>query len=454
MAERRIVKPQPVSGFPEWLPEQKLVEERWLAVIRREFARYGFTPIETPAIERKEVLAAKGVVEKEIYALSRLAAGEGEDPATEMALHFDLTVPLARYVAQHFASLTFPFRRYQIQKVWRGERPQAGRFREFYQCDIDAIGNGSLGLLNDAEMPCVIHAIFSQLDIGRFVVRLNNRKILQGYLESLGLPAERTPAALRVIDGLDKVGRDQVRHELQGQAGLDGAAAERLLGFLESEGELGALRRIEAGPLFEQGVAELTEVVDGLHALGMPAEAFAIDLGIARGLDYYTGTVYETVLVDRPDFGSICSGGRYDNLAGTFTKQQLPGVGISIGLTRLLARLFEAELVKPGPATAADVLVTVMDKAVLPQTLNLARDLRAAGLNTEVYTQLNKKLGDQLKYADKKGFPIVVIAGEDELARGEVTVKHLASGEQVTVPQRDLPHAVRARLAPASEQQE
>ena len=446
MSERKIVKPQPVSGFPEWLPEHKLVEEQWLAVIRREFARFGFTPIETPAIERKEVLSAKGVVEKEIYALSRMAAGEGEDPATEMALHFDLTVPLARYVAQHFAALTFPFRRYQIQKVWRGERPQAGRFREFYQCDIDVVGNGSLGLLNDAEMPCVIHGIFSQLGIGRFVVRINNRKILQGYLAHLGVPAERIAMALRVIDTLEKLGREQVATDLQDQAGMEPEATGRLLDFLAGPAEPAHLAVVDAGPVFAQGVAELAEVAEGLLALGMPEEAFTIDLSIARGLDYYTGTVYETVLVDRPDFGSICSGGRYDNLAGTFTKQQLPGVGISIGLTRLLARLFEAELVSPGAATTAEVLVTVMDRAVLPQSLALARELRAAGLNTELFTQINKKLGDQLKYADRKGIPMAAIAGQDELAGGLVTLKHLASGDQATVPRTDLAAVILARL--------
>ena len=277
MSERKIVKPQPVSGFPEWLPEQKLVEERWLATIRREFARYGFTPIETPAIERKEVLSAKGVVEKEIYALSRLAAGEGEDPTTEMALHFDLTVPLARYVAQHFANLTFPFRRYQIQKVWRGERPQAGRFREFYQCDIDVVGNGSLGLLNDAEMPCVIHSIFSQLGIGRFVVRVNNRKILQGFLESIGAPPERTTMALRVIDTLEKVGRDQVAADLQSQVGLDPASAGRLLDFLTAEADLERRRDPADRRVWRLHLAEKSRpMIDRLNTLSSEVREFAL----------------------------------------------------------------------------------------------------------------------------------------------------------------------------------
>ena len=445
MADRKIVKPVPVSGFPEWLPEEKLVEERLLAVIRREFERFGFTPIETPAIERKEVLAAKGVVEKEIYALSRLAAGEGEDPSTEMALHFDLTVPLARYVAQNFTRLTFPFRRYQIQKVWRGERPQAGRFREFYQCDIDVIGNGSLSQLNDAEIPCVIYAIFSQIDIGRFVIRINNRKILSGYLNHLGVPPERVGDALRVIDALEKVGREQVLGDLREQVGLDEAGAGALVDFITGEADLARLGAMAVDPVFSQGVTELMAVTQGLNDLGMPAEAWRIDLSIARGLDYYTGTVYETVLTDYPQIGSICSGGRYDDLASSFIKQSLPGVGISIGLTRLLSRLFEAGLLKPGAATPAGVLVTVMDRRFLSEYLAIAADLRRAGLNTEIYTE-GKRLGDQLKYADRKGFAVAVIAGDSEFAAAEVQLKTLATGDQTTVSREALVDAIRSRL--------
>jgi len=446
MSDRQIVKPQPVSGFPEWLPEEKLVEERLLGLIRRAFERYGFTPVETPAIERKDVLHAKGVVDKEIYALSRLAAGEGEDPATELALHFDLTVPLARYVAQHFARLTFPFRRYQIQKVWRGERPQAGRFREFYQCDIDVIGNGSLSLLADAELPLVINDIFAEMDIGRFMVRLNNRKILQGYLEHLGLAGEPAAAALRAIDALEKAGRDAVLADLRApEIGLDAARAEGLVDFIAGDPDLDRLRGLDLGDTFAAGVAELAEVVEAMRALGMPDDAFRVDLAIARGLDYYTGTVYETVLTDHPQIGSVCSGGRYDDLAGTFTKQRLPGVGISIGLTRLLSRLFDAGLLKAGAATPAHVLVTVMDRQFLADYLAIAADLRGAGLNVEVYTQ-GKRIGDQLKYADRKGFPVAVIAGEAELAAGTVNVKTLATGEQAAVPRTGLIEAVAARL--------
>ena len=445
MSDRKIVKPRPVSGFPEWLPEQKLVEQRMLDVIREEFERFGFGPIETPAIERREVLAAKGVVEKEIYALSRLAAGEGEDSATEMALHFDLTVPLARYVAQHFAKLVFPFRRYQIQKVWRGERPQAGRFREFYQCDIDVIGSGKLSLLNDAEMPLVIHGIFSRLDIGRFVIRINNRKILQGFLVHLGLPPEHGADALRAVDALDKIGRDKVLAELEARAGLNAGQATRLVDFITAAPTLDDLAGMADEPVFRQGVAELAEVAQGMRELGLPDGAWTVDLSIARGLDYYTGTVYETVLVDNPEIGSICSGGRYDDLAGTFTSQALPGVGISIGLTRLLSRLFEAGLLQTDAKTPAQVLVTVMGPAFRSRYLALAAELRAAGINTELYTQ-DRKLGDQLKYADRKGIPVAAIAGETEFSTDTVVLKALRTGEQTTPAREALIASVRAIL--------
>ncbi len=445
MSDRKIVKPRPVSGFPEWLPEQKLVEQRMLDIIREEFERFGFGPIETPAIERKEVLAAKGVVEKEIYALSRLSAGEGEDPATEMALHFDLTVPLARYVAQHFNDLVFPFRRYQMQKVWRGERPQAGRFREFYQCDIDVIGSGKLSLLNDAELPLVIHGIFSRIGIGRFLIRVNNRKILQGFLAHLGLPPERGGDALRVVDALDKIGREKVLAELEARAGLNADQAVRLVDFVTAAPTLDELAGLTDDPMFQQGVVELTEVAQGMRDLGLPDEAWTVDLSIARGLDYYTGTVFETVLVDNPEIGSICSGGRYDDLAGTFTKQALPGVGISIGLTRLLARLFDTGLLKPGATTPSRVLVTVMDAAFRSRYLALAAELRSAGINTELYTQ-DRKLGDQLKYADRKGIPVALIAGESEFDAGTVVLKALRTGEQTTHARDGLCDAVRALL--------
>jgi len=441
-----IVKPQPISGFPEWLPEEKLVETRLLDIIRRHFERFGFAPIETPAVERKEVLQAKGVESKEIYALARLAAeSEGGDPATEMALHFDLTVPLARYVAQHYARLAFPFRRYQIQKVWRGERPQAGRFREFYQCDIDIIGNGTLDVLADAEIPSVIDAIFSEAAIGRFLIRINNRKVLQGLLAAHGLDPSAFVDALRAIDALEKIGREKVAAELTGKTGLAPDKADALLDLLIA-GDLDRLDAIADNPLLTEGLPELRHVTDGLVALGVPTDHWAVDLTIARGLDYYTGTVYETRLVDHPAVGSICSGGRYDDLASTFTRQKLPGVGISIGLTRMLSRLFEAGVVRPGAATPAPVLVTVMDRALLADCLGLAAELRQAGIATEVYTE-PRKLGQQLKYADQKGFGIALILGESEKAAGEVQAKLLASAEQVSVARAGIVAWVKERLA-------
>ncbi|MEQ9812495.1 MAG: histidine--tRNA ligase [Azospirillaceae bacterium] len=448
MSETRaaIVKPQPISGFPEWLPEEKLVETRLLDIIRRNFERYGFAPIETPAVERKEVLQAKGVESKEIYALARLAAeGEGGDPATEMALHFDLTVPLARYVAQHYSRLAFPFRRYQIQKVWRGERPQAGRFREFYQCDIDIVGNGTLDVLADAEIPSVIDAIFSEAAIGRFLIRINNRKVLQGVLAAHGVAEDGFPAALRAIDALEKIGREKVAAALVEATGLAPATADTLLDRLIA-GDLERLDGLDGGPLLAAGLTELAQVGDGLAALGVPPGHWAFDLTIARGLDYYTGTVYETRLVDHPEVGSICSGGRYDDLASTFTKQKLPGVGISIGLTRMLSRLFEAGVVRPGAATPAPVLVTVMDRALLADCLGLAAELRRAGIATEVYSE-PRKLGQQLKYADQKGFLIALILGESEKAAGEVQAKLLASAEQESVGRAGIVAWVKERLA-------
>jgi len=446
MADQKIVKPQPLSGFPEWLPAEKLVETRLLDIIRRNFELFGFAPIETPAVERKDILLAKGVEAKEIYALSRLAAEQGAGPAeTDMALHFDLTVPLARYVAQHYGRLVFPFRRYQIQKVWRGERPQAGRYREFYQCDIDIVGTEHLSILADAEIPSVINAIFTEIGIGRFLIRINNRKVLQGLLQAEGIEGDRVVSTLRILDALEKIGRDKVAANLTDEAGLAPTAADRLLGRIDGTTDLDGLAEEVDLPLVSEGVAELQAVRAGLMALDVPEENWTVDLSIARGLDYYTGTVYETRLVDHPSIGSICSGGRYDNLAHTFTKQSLPGVGISIGLTRLLARLFEAGILTAERSTPAQVLMTVMDRNLLGQCLSLASRLRAAGIATEVFTE-KKKLGQQLKYADQRGFTLALVLGEDEAAAGKVQVKALASGEQRLCDQDTIVETVRVLL--------
>lgn len=447
-----IVTPKPMSGFPELLPEQQLVFNRCLDVIRRTFERYGFAPIETPAVERKEVLTSKGGNEKEIYALSRLSAGPGESAETEFALHFDLTVPLARYVAQHKDKLTFPFRRYQIQKVWRGERPQSGRYRELYQCDIDVIGRGSVSLMTDAEIPSVIYHVFREMDIGRFIVRINNRRLLQGFFDAAGVPAERKIEVLRTVDALEKIGRDAVAHALVNKVGLSEATTGHILDFLDSsrgapaDDVLRALHaQIESGQIhnddFARGVHELQAVVEAMRSLGVPDEYFAVDLSIARGLDYYTGTVYETRLVAHPDLGSICSGGRYDDLASYFTNEKLPGVGISIGLSRLVLRLLDAGVLKPGPATPALVLVTTMDPAHMQDYLRIGAELRARGIATEVYLE-KARLGDQLKYASRKGFRFAVIAGEAEFAADHVKVKNLATANEIALKRNEAAAAL------------
>lgn len=438
------VTPKPMSGFPELLPAEQLVFNRCIDIIRATFERYGFAPIETPSVERKDVLTSKGGNEKEIYALARLAAAPGESADTDFALHFDLTVPLARYVAQHKDKLIFPFRRYQIQKVWRGERSQAGRYREFYQCDIDVIGRGSLGLLADVEVPSVIYEIFRAMDIGAFQIRVNNRRMVQGFLESIGVTPGQLAETLHAIDDLEKIGRDKVRAALLARAGIGDAQADQVLAFaasaagLSAEAALAALRALPAdNALFAQGLSELTTVVEGVRSLGVPDAYFAIDLTVVRGLDYYTGTVYETRLHAHPDLGSICSGGRYDDLASFFTNEKLPGVGISIGLSRLVFRLIEAGVLKPGPVTLALALITTMDPAHMHDYLRIASALRAAGVATEVYLE-RKSLGDQLKYANRKGFRFAVIAGSDEFAVGSVVLRDLATGEQRAVPAASL----------------
>jgi histidyl-tRNA synthetase len=437
-----------MSGFPELLPAQQLVFNRCLEIVRRTFERYGFTPIETPAVERKEVLIAKGGNKKEIYALSRLAAGPGEDAETDYALHFDLTVPLARYVAQYKDKLVFPFRRYQIQKVWRGERPQAGRYRELYQCDIDVIGRGSVSLMADAELPSVIYHVFREMDIGHFVIRINNRRLLHGFLELAGVPAARISSALHVIDTWEKTGRSGVEQALINKVGLDESLVARILSFLSSsQGKptdqvLADLRQQVTAAQAEQhdfgrGVQELQTVIEGVRSLGVPEEYFEIDLSIARGLDYYTGTVYETRLTAHPDLGSICSGGRYDDLASYFTNEKLPGVGISIGLSRLVLRLLDAGVLKTGPSTPAIVLVTTMDQARLQDYLKIGAALREGGIATEVFLE-RARLGDQLRYASRKGFRFAVIAGEDEFAAGQVKLKDLTTAVEQTIPRDQI----------------
>ncbi len=449
-----LTTPRTMPGTLELLPREQIVFQRMLDTIRRTFETYGFLPIETPAIEFADVLLTKGggETERQVYFVQSTGALE-QAGRPEHALRFDLTVPLARYVAEHERELAFPFRRYQMQRVYRGERAQRGRFREFYQCDIDVIGKDALSLRYDAEIPGVIHAVFRALDIGAFTIQLNNRKLLRGFFEGLGIDdAARQIAVLREVDKLDKRGADHVRGTLTGDAfGLSADAADRIMRFVEvrstsltsAHAQLGALA---AGTeTFEQGRAELRQVLDTVAAFGVPESAFALNLSIARGLDYYTGTVYETTLNGHPDIGSICSGGRYDTLAANYTRSMLPGVGISIGLTRLFWQLREAGLLKTAGSTV-QVLVAQMDAAQLPTCLIVARELRDAGIATEVALE-GGKLGRQLKYADRAGIRFAVVAGEDELARGAVAVRDMRRGDQFEVPRAELVKALRVELA-------
>ncbi|MGN6312788.1 MAG: histidine--tRNA ligase [Rhodanobacteraceae bacterium] len=446
-------QPRTMPGVLELLPREQVAFQCMLDAIRRGFELYGFVPVETPAIEFADVLLTKtgGETERQVYFVQSTGALEqGEKP--DLALRFDLTVPLARYVAEHEHELAFPFRRYQMQRVYRGERAQRGRFREFYQCDIDVIGKDALSVRYDAEIPAVIHAVFQALDIGAFTIQINNRKLMRGFFESLGIAdGERQTLVLREVDKLDKRGADHVRSVLTGDAfGLSAETAQRILDFVQvrSTSLADAHARLEAlGPgsgALEQGRAELREVLDTVAMLGVPESAFALNFSIARGLDYYTGTVYETTLNDHPEIGSICSGGRYDNLAGQYTKSKLPGVGISIGLTRLFWQLREAGLLKNARGTV-DVLVTQMDAALLPQYLALAQALREAGIRTEAVLE-GGKLGKQFKYADRAGIRYALVLGEDELARGVVALKNLASGEQSEVACLDLIRILQERL--------
>ena len=441
-----MIKPRTPPGVMELLPRDQIAFQRMLDTIRRTFERFGFLPVETPVFELTEVLLTKsgGETERQVYFVQSTGALEkGGEGLPELALRFDLTVPLARYVAEHEHDLAFPFRRYQMQRVYRGERAQRGRFREFYQCDIDVVGKDVLSTRYDAEIPAVISAVFEALAIGDFTIQLNHRKLLRGYFEGLGIEGERQFAVLRELDKLDKRGEGPVRATLQGEGfGLPDDAVDRLMSFarVRSTGHDDALAKLAAlgsgTALFEEGRDELRAVLEQLRVLGVPEARYAINLSIARGLDYYTGIVYETTLDAHPQIGSICSGGRYDNLAGHYTKSKLPGVGISIGLTRLFFQLREAGLVGTADSSV-DALVTLLDDAGLGMALSLSQRLRAAGLNVE--TQLEpRKLARQLQYADRAGIRFVVIRGEDEAARGMVAVKDLRRGEQFEVAEADL----------------
>ena len=436
--------PRTLSGFMELLPQPQQQMERMMQILRETYALYGFTPLDTPIIEASEVLLAKGggETEKQIY---RFQKGDAD-----LALRFDLTVPLAKYVALHGGELSFPFRRYQIGKVYRGERAQRGRFREFYQADIDVIGDGKLDITNEAEIPSIIYQTFTRLGLKRFQIRVNNRKILNGFYAMLGL-TEQSGAIMRTVDKLDKIGPDKVRELLLSDCGLREDQAAEILKFIAITGSNAEVLAALEGymgrhELFDTGLSELKTVVKYLADFGVPEENFAVDLTIARGLDYYTGTVYETTLLDHPEIGSVCSGGRYDNLAEYYTDRQLPGVGISIGLTRMFYVLGEQGMLNPDlPTAPADVLVLPMTEDLAP-AISLSTRLRGAGVRTQLYTE-QKKFKAKMNYADKIGVPYVIFLGDDEIAAGVVACKDMKTGEQTKLPFAETLDLIRSGLA-------
>ena len=439
------VQPRTLSGFMELLPRQQMVMERIMEILRETYSLYGFTPLDTPVIEASEVLLAKGggETEKQIY---RFTKGDAD-----LALRFDLTVPLAKYVALHYNDLSFPFRRYQIGKVYRGERAQRGRFREFYQADIDIIGDGKLDVTNEAEIPAIIYQVFTRLGLHRFQIRVNNRKILNGFYAMLGL-TDKAGDIMRTVDKLDKIGAEKVRDLLTAEdIGLTEDQAGEILTFISIQGSnqqvLSALESYRGrNEVFDQGLDELHTVVKYLSAFGVPEKNFAVDLTIARGLDYYTGTVYETTMLDHPEIGSVCSGGRYDNLAEYYTDKQLPGVGISIGLTRLFYVLQEQGMLNEALNSApADALILPMTGDLGPAAA-LATQLRQAGVRTQLYTE-QKKFKQKMTYADRIGVPYVLFLGDDEIAQGTVSVKDMATGEQVALPAAEAAEYLQKGLA-------
>ncbi len=438
------ITPRTLSGFMELLPQKQAKLEKMMSVLRDTYSLYGFAPLDTPAIEDAKILLAKGggETEKQIY---RFQKGD-----SDLALRFDLTVPLAKYVALHYNDLAFPFRRYQISKVYRGERAQRGRFREFYQADIDIIGDGKLDVLNEAEIPSIIYQVFRGFGLTRFQIRVNNRKILNGFYAMEGL-TEQSGDIMRTVDKLDKIGPEKVSSLLISDCGLTQEQADEILRFIAISGTnaqvLSALEGyMGKNEMFDLGVQELRQVTDNLAAFGVPEENFAVDLTIARGLDYYTGTVYETTLLDHPEIGSVCSGGRYDNLAGYYTDKALPGVGISIGLTRLFYVLDEQGLLNPQlPSAPADALVLPMTDDPAP-AIALAQSLRSAGVRVQLYAE-KKKFKQKMSYADKLAVPYAVLLGEDEINEGVCSVKNMVTGEQVKLSAPEAAQHILSGLA-------
>ena len=419
-------EPRTLPGFMELLPNEQILFDQMKQTIEKTYQNFGFLPIDTPIIELSEVLLAKagGETEKQIY---RFNKGD-----TDLSLRFDLTVPLAKYVAKNYGQLSFPFRRYQIGKVYRGERAQKGRYREFYQCDIDIIGDGELDIINDAELPVVIYSTFKKLGFDNFTVKINNRKILNGLYESIG-QKENSVEIMRIIDKIEKIGEDAVKKEIS-KLGIPDTDIEKIINFIKIDGtsdeKIEKLEKLEINnEMYLKGVSELKEVISDIRLFGVPEKNFTVDLTIARGLDYYTGTVYETFLNDYRELGSICSGGRYENLAENYTDKKLPGVGISIGLTRLFYKLNELNLINADKKSISDILIIPMtDKKEVP--FKLATDLRNLGVNTEIYLN-NKKIKAKMKYADKLEIPYVVVIGDEEIESKKIKLKNMTTGEEI-----------------------
>ena len=446
-----MIEPRTPPGTLELLPQEQRAFQNLLDIIRQEYERFGFVPIETPVFERSDVLLTKsgGETEKQVYFVQSTGSRQqGHEP--DLALRFDLTVPLARYVAEHESELVFPFRRYQIQRVYRGERAQRGRFREFYQCDIDIIGKDKLSPAHDAELPAVIARVFAALAVGGFTIHYSNRKILKGFLEGFGATAAEAQALiLREIDKRDKVGDAAMRAALAtlGLASTAIDALSTLISAPSTDAALAALKGVSTeSALYAAGVTEVAAMRDALLALGVPAQNARLNLAIARGLDYYTGTVYETFIDGHEDWGSVCSGGRYDNLASHYTRSSLPGVGLSIGATRLFDQMRAAGLLRVEGSTV-DALIAELDPALRHACLALATDLRAAGVNTQVWLE-GGKLEKQLKYADRAGIEWLLLLGADEIAKGQVQLKNLKARTQDHVAREDIAATLAARLKP------
>ena len=434
------IKPRTLSGFMELLPPEQVCFDAMVRTIGDAFSLYGFTQLDTPLMEAAEILLAKGggETEKQIYLLRK-----GDN---DLALRYELTASLAKYVALHYNELTFPFRRYEIGKVYRGERAQRGRFREFYQADIDIIGDGTLDILNEAEIPGVIYKCLTSLGLERFVIRMNNRKALSGFFEILGID-NAASEVMRVVDKIDKIGVTKLSKTLTIDLGLSQNLADEIIGFIVSRGDpFEALDKFKGkNDTFDQGVMELAALKQHLGGFGVPDTHFKIDLSVVRGLDYYTGTVYETFLTDYPEVGSVCGGGRYDNLAEYYTERKMPGVGISLGLTRLFFILQEQGLLNETYLSApADVLVIPMTDD-LSHAVSLATSMRESGLRVQIYGE-QKKFKIKLNYANKLGIPFVVFLGEDEISKGHITVKDMVSGEQTTASAGILSEGIRKKI--------